>query len=63
MLIINIIVFAFLAFYFDQVFPNEFGKKRHPLFCFMCLKKSKKDQLLKKVSSDQNIENDSENPL
>ena len=28
----NIVVFAVLAFYLDQVFPNEFGTKKHPLF-------------------------------
>lgn len=41
MIFINILVFGILAFYFDQVFPNEFGKKKHPLFCFPCLTKNK----------------------
>ncbi|EAR87981.2 ABC transporter family protein (macronuclear) [Tetrahymena thermophila SB210] len=36
MCIINILVFGTLAFYFDQVFPNEFGQKKHPLFFLDC---------------------------
>lgn len=37
----NFIFFMLLALYFDQVIPNDFGKKRHPLFCFtwMCKKR------------------------
>lgn len=33
MMIINILVFGLLALYLDLIFPNEFGKKLHPLFC------------------------------
>jgi len=29
---INIIIFSILSIYLDQVFPNEFGQKKHPLF-------------------------------
>lgn len=32
MTIINILVFVILGLYLDQVFPNEFGHKKHPLF-------------------------------
>lgn len=31
--ILNIIFYMLLAWYLDQVFPNDFGAKRHPLFC------------------------------
>lgn len=31
--IINSIVYLFLTWYLDQVFPNEFGSKKHPLWC------------------------------
>jgi len=34
-------VMAVLAWYLDQVFPNEFGLKRHPLFIFGCFKPKK----------------------
>jgi ATP-binding cassette subfamily A (ABC1) protein 3 len=33
MIAVNIIIFTMLALYLDQVIPNEFGKKRHPLLC------------------------------
>lgn len=42
MMFVNIIIFGLLAFYLDQVFPNEFGKKRHPCFFFPCLIRKKK---------------------
>lgn len=29
---INLIIFIFLSLYLDQVFPNEFGQKKHPFF-------------------------------
>ena len=29
---INIIIFSIFSIYLDQVFPNEFGQKKHPLF-------------------------------
>ena len=32
MLLLNIVIFFILGVYLDQVFPNEFGKKKHPLF-------------------------------
>ena len=37
--IINVVVYLFLTWYLEQVFPNEFGSKRHPLFC--CFGKNK----------------------
>jgi ATP-binding cassette subfamily A (ABC1) protein 3 len=33
-LVVNILVYTFLTWYFDQVIPNEWGTKKHPLFCF-----------------------------
>ena len=41
MTIINIIIFVILGLYLDQVFPNEFGRKKHPLFFLDFLFKSK----------------------
>ena len=35
--IISIFVFLVLGLYIDQVVPNEFGAKRHPLFFLPCL--------------------------
>jgi ATP-binding cassette subfamily A (ABC1) protein 3 len=37
--ILNAIFYLFLTWYFEQVFPNEFGSKKHPLFC--CFGKNK----------------------
>ncbi len=31
---INIVVYMLLVWYLDQVLPNEFGTRRHPLFCW-----------------------------
>ena len=31
--ILNAIFYLALAWYLDQVFPTEFGAKRHPFFC------------------------------
>jgi ATP-binding cassette subfamily A (ABC1) protein 3 len=33
MIVVNILLFGILAVYLDQVLPNEYGKKRHPLLC------------------------------
>jgi len=32
--ILNIVVYSILTWYLDQVVPNEWGAKKHPLFCF-----------------------------
>jgi len=32
--VINIIVYIIITWYLDQVIPNEWGAKKHPLFCF-----------------------------
>ncbi|EGR32681.1 hypothetical protein IMG5_074470, partial [Ichthyophthirius multifiliis] len=37
MCILNIFIFAILSWYCEQVIPNEFGKKKHPLFFITCL--------------------------
>lgn len=29
---IDLLIFILLALYLDQVFPNEFGQKKHPFF-------------------------------
>jgi ATP-binding cassette subfamily A (ABC1) protein 3 len=31
--ILNIIFYCIMSIYLDLVFPNEWGKKLHPLFC------------------------------
>lgn len=40
-MLINITVFGFLSLYLDLIFPNEFGKKLHPLFCIPYYRKKK----------------------
>ena len=37
--VLNLIVYLILVWYLDQVVPNEWGAKRHPLFC-CCEKES-----------------------
>lgn len=32
-LAVNILCWGFLTWYLDQVFPNEWGAKKHPCFC------------------------------
>ena len=49
MLLLNIIVFLILGIYLDQVFPNEFGKKKHPLFFLKCQTKSNKIKIEEKL--------------
>jgi ATP-binding cassette, subfamily A (ABC1), member 3 len=39
MAFINLFVFLILGWYLDQVFPNEWGHKRHPLFFLECILK------------------------
>jgi hypothetical protein len=31
--VLNAIFYLILTWYLDQVIPNEWGAKRHPLFC------------------------------
>lgn len=38
MALINALVFLILGWYLDQVFPNEWGHKRHPLFIFHAIR-------------------------
>ena len=38
---LNIVFWTLLFMYLDKVFPNEFGAKKHPCFCFGCLFKKK----------------------
>jgi ATP-binding cassette subfamily A (ABC1) protein 3 len=38
---VNMFFWMFLSLYLDQVFPNEFGQKKHPLFFLECLWKKK----------------------
>lgn len=45
-LVFNIVLWLTLGIYLDQVFPNEFGSKRHPLFFLDCFfSKKQKTQL------------------
>lgn len=39
---LSCIILIIIFLYCDQVIPNEFGTKRHPLFCFPCLFKRNK---------------------
>ena len=38
---LDIVIFVILSLYLDQVFPNEFGRKKHPLFFINWLWKKK----------------------
>lgn len=52
MLLLNIFLFAIIGLYLDQVFPNEFGKKKRPLFFIHYLKDLCKKNESNKVQSD-----------
>lgn len=41
---INLVIFVLFSLYLDQVFPNEFGQKKHPLFFLKWLQPKKKPQ-------------------
>jgi len=62
-------VFMILAFYFQQVIPQDYGVPKHPLFCCRALKYKKKSSIttrekiefLNRQESDlKNIADDSE---
>ena len=44
MTVINICVFVILGLYLDQVFPNEWGHKKHPLFFILWMFPKKNNQ-------------------
>jgi len=44
-----------LALYLDQVFPNDFGAKRHPLFFLPFFKEQSEDEKYKKLSLKDEI--------
>lgn len=52
--VLNALVYLFLTWYLEQVFPNEFGSKKHPLFC--CFGKKNQEE-----KSDSTIKMDSPN--
>ena len=53
-LICHLFIWAILALYLDQVFPNEFGVKKHPLFFIPGFySKSEKVDHLKTLESDK----------
>ncbi|KAL4490757.1 hypothetical protein ABPG72_021811 [Tetrahymena utriculariae] len=60
--VVNIVIFIILALYFDQVFPNDFGKKRHPLFFISWIfekklsPEEKKRKLLENAEAEQKID-------
>lgn len=41
--ILNIIFYLLMSIYLDLVFPNEWGKKLHPLFCIPYFNKSHRE--------------------
>lgn len=45
--ILNIAFYGLSFIYLDQVFPNEFGRKKHPLFFLDCCLKRNKDKRAK----------------
>lgn len=53
---LNIVFWLFLYWYLEQVFPNEFGAKKHPLFCCFDNKKNKtQDKDDEKMLSDLSV--------
>jgi ATP-binding cassette subfamily A (ABC1) protein 3 len=56
MITVNILIFTVLALYLDQVIPNEFGKKRHPLLC-LHREKRRRTTPVEYVADDVDIEN------
>jgi ATP-binding cassette subfamily A (ABC1) protein 3 len=56
--ILNILFYALIAIYLDQVFPNEWGKKKHPLFFLQCGRRSaaKVDRRYSKKDSESLID-------
>jgi hypothetical protein len=38
-----------------KVFPNEFGKKRHPLFFLMCLKRQSTSRRANEYEMKENV--------
>ncbi|KAL4488927.1 hypothetical protein ABPG72_005714 [Tetrahymena utriculariae] len=65
--ILNIFIFIILSIYFDQVFPNDFGKKQHPLFFINWIwrkkltPEQKRQKLLGKVNDEEAALNFDEN--
>jgi len=46
---LDLIIFVVLSLYLDQVFPNEFGRKKHPLFFLNWIWKPKKQKKTHKI--------------
>jgi hypothetical protein len=61
MALLNALVFLILGWYLDQVFPNEWGHKKHPLFFLTCFFNIFKKKDLKETASVSN--GDDENQL
>ena len=38
MMVVDMIIFSLLAYYFSQVWPSEFGVRKHWCFCLPCLR-------------------------
>ena len=58
-LILNIIFWGLLSIYLDQVFPNEFGAKKHPCFCFCCCCRGRNQSKVHSEKDDQEEQNSS----
>lgn len=52
---LNIIIFSILSIYLDQVFPNEFGQKKHPLFFIRWIWMRKANNLHKVKNEDLEV--------
>jgi ATP-binding cassette subfamily A (ABC1) protein 3 len=52
MYFVNLVTYILLALYLDQVFPNEWGSKKHPLFFLPCFNKPKESEKSLKVRQD-----------
>jgi ATP-binding cassette subfamily A (ABC1) protein 3 len=48
MLCIDSVLFYMIGIYLDQVLPDNFGRRKHPLFC--CMRKSQQRNVQKRIS-------------
>ena len=59
MLLVDCVLYFFLAIYLDQVVPGEFGRTKSPFFCFKIFNRGKyQNKINITASNDQNADNE-----
>ena len=59
MLLVDCVLYFFLAIYLDQVVPGEFGRIKSQFFCFKLFKRGKnKNKINLIASNDQSSDNE-----